>query len=339
MRRTIILFMVLFCFGEASAKCTYSGLAQRVAVSISPKIPLEASVPVGSVLYSKKIGIGNYKTFECSKIMQDQYIIESTGAEVPGVRGLQGKPVYATGIDGIGFQFSDIISSKNGSLIPAIVGSTLVPVEKFNGDYKYVTIWLIKTKPVIDTSAISFNETVTFSAGNPSTNPKATDRLLVSINLKSGTINFKETSCDISVSGSRQITLKRIDKSELMAVSRGGITSAQKNITLNVTCPTDSIGSTISYWFNPLGRESSSGNGIIDNMISGVTAASNVGIIFKKDNTPLTFYDLNGTYQFAKAQKEQTINVTADYYRHSNNPTDITPGSVKAIMEIVIQED
>ncbi len=48
--------------------------------------------------------------------MGDQYIITSTAPEVTGVTGIMGKPVYETGIDGIGFQFSDILSSKNGSI-------------------------------------------------------------------------------------------------------------------------------------------------------------------------------------------------------------------------------
>ena len=340
MKTILILLTAFLCCSEAAAKCTYSpGDPKRVSTLISPKIPLDASVPVGTVLYTKKIGTGSYKSFQCSQLMQDQYIVASTGAEIPGVVGMQGKPVYATGIDGIGFQVSDLLSSKNGSLIPAVAGSTLVPLEKYNSEYQYVTIWLIKTKPVIDTSNNSFNETVTFSVGNPVTNPVANDRLLVSVNLKSGTINYKETSCDISVSGSSQVTLKKIEKSELMSVTRGGATSAQKNITMKVSCPKDSIGNTVTYWFNPIGGASKSGNGVIDNMLTGATAASNVGIIIKKDNTPVTFYDLNNSYKFSKAQDIQYIDLTADYYRITDNAENITAGNVKAVMEVIIQEE
>ncbi len=49
--------------------------------------------------------------------MGDQYIVESTAPEVTGVTGIRGKPVYETGIDGIGFQFSDLLSSKMVLLI------------------------------------------------------------------------------------------------------------------------------------------------------------------------------------------------------------------------------
>lgn len=339
MKKLFILLSVLVFCSEVAAKCTYSGTAQRIATTISPKIPLEPSVPVGTVLYTKKIGTGNYKHFECSKIMQDQYIITSSGAEVTGINGVQGKPVYATGIDGIGFQVSDLLNSKNGSLTPAVAGSTVVPVENGSSDYQFVTIWLIKTKPIIDTSSASFNETVTFSVGNPTTNPKESDRLLLSVNLKSGSINYKQTSCNISTSGSRQVTLKKIDKTELMSVSRGAATSAQKNITFDVSCPTDSIGNKVTYWFNPLGKESSSGDGIIDNILTGPTAANNVGIIFKKDNSPIKFYDINSNYQFTKAKTSQSINITADYYRGSDIASEVTPGYVKAIMEVIIQED
>lgn len=85
--------------------------------NISPKIATDPTIPVGTVLYTKKVGTGHYKTFECSKIMGDQYIVESTAPEVTGVTGIRGKPVYETGIDGIGFQFSDLLSSKMVLLI------------------------------------------------------------------------------------------------------------------------------------------------------------------------------------------------------------------------------
>ncbi|MFG7651522.1 hypothetical protein ACG0UD_27585, partial [Klebsiella pneumoniae] len=42
------------------------------------------------------------------------------------------------GIDGIGFQFSDILSSKNGSIKPAIAESTIVPINDSNDDYKFI---------------------------------------------------------------------------------------------------------------------------------------------------------------------------------------------------------
>jgi hypothetical protein len=82
-----------------------------------------------------------------------------------------GKPVYETGIDGIGFQFSDILDSKHGSIKPAVAQSTIVPILKSNDDYRFMTVWLIKTKPVIDTSGVSTNPVFKFSAGNLSTNP------------------------------------------------------------------------------------------------------------------------------------------------------------------------
>ena len=119
------------------AKCTYDGSIRRQVLSLSPRIALDPSIPVGAVLYSKKFGTGAYKTFTCSKIMNDQYIIDSTASAIPGVTGIQGKPVYETGIDGIGYQVSDILLSKNGSLVPAVVGSTLVPVENTTEENSY----------------------------------------------------------------------------------------------------------------------------------------------------------------------------------------------------------
>ncbi|MDR8290314.1 fimbrial protein, partial [Acinetobacter baumannii] len=78
-------------------------------------------------------------------------------------------------------------------------------------NYQFITVWLIKTKTVIDTSTKSTsNPSVSFSVGNLKTNPVANDRLLyavTSISIKN--INYRTTSCNISTPRS-QITLNRI---------------------------------------------------------------------------------------------------------------------------------
>lgn len=306
--------------------------------NLSPKIATDPTIPVGTVLYTKKVGTGAYKTFDCNKLLGDQYIITSTAPEVAGVTGIMGKPVYETGIDGIGFQFSDILDSKNGSIKPAVAQSMIVPIKESNDDYRFMTVWLIKTKPVIDTSGVSTDPVFKFSAGNLSTNPRAADRLLMTATLKFKSISYKATSCNISVSGPSQITLNRIEKNTLMSISRGATTPSQKTITMDVTCPTGSIGNKLYYWFNPVNGTSSAGDGIIDNMLTGSEAANNVGIIFKKDNNPIIFYDAEA-YSFSNAKASQSFNFTADYYRMSDNSTQVTAGHVKAILEVVIQEE
>ncbi|MCD4542130.1 fimbrial protein, partial [Klebsiella pneumoniae subsp. pneumoniae] len=193
----------------------------------------------------------------------------------------------------------------------------------------------IKTKPVIDTSGTSTNPVFKFSAGNLNTNPRASDRLLLTAYLKFKSISYKDTSCDISVSGPSQITLNKIEKNTLMSIARGGTTPSQKTITMNVSCPTGSIGNKLYYWFNPVTGTSPAGDGIIDNMLTGSEAASNVGIIFKKDNTPITFYDAEA-YSFSKAKASQSFNFTADYYRMSDNSAEVTSGHVKAMLEVVV---
>ncbi|MCH6142012.1 fimbrial protein [Klebsiella variicola] len=338
MRKILLFLSLLCCCSEVIAKCDYSGSAGQAIFNISPKIATDPTIPVGTVLYTKKVGTGHYKTFECSKIMGDQYIVESTASEVTGVTGIRGKPVYETGIDGIGFQFSDLLSSKNGSINPAVAQSTIVPILESNEDYKFMTVWLIKTKQVIDTSGTSTNPVFKFSAGNLSTNPRAADRLLLTATLKFKTISYKDTSCDISVSGPSQITLNKIEKNTLMSISRGGTTPSQKTIKMDVTCPQGSVGNKLYYWFNPVNGTSSAGDGIIDNMITGTEAANNVGVIFKIDNKPIIFYDAE-TYSFAKAQASQNFTFTADYYRMSDNSAEVSSGHVKAMLEVVIQEE
>ncbi|RYA86635.1 fimbrial protein, partial [Enterobacter cloacae complex sp. 743-2DZ2F-22B] len=155
-----------------------------------------------------------------------------------------------------------------------------------------------------------------------STNPRAADRLLLTATLKFKTISYKDTSCDISVSGPSQITLNKIEKNTLMSISRGGTTPSQKTIKMDVTCPQGSVGNKLYYWFNPVNGTSSAGDGIIDNMITGTEAANNVGVIFKIDNKPIIFYDAE-TYSFAKAQASQNFTFTADYYRMSDNSAEV----------------
>ncbi|MCU8666641.1 fimbrial protein, partial [Klebsiella pneumoniae] len=110
---------------------------------------------------------------------------------------------------------------------------------------------------------------------------------------------------------------------------------------MNIDCPTSSIGNTVTYWFNPIGGVSTSGDGIVDNMISGATAANNVGIIFKLAGSPVIFYDMDKyNYKITNSSMlSNTISMTADYYRASDNNSDVTLGNVKAMLEVVIQED
>ncbi|HDS9534428.1 fimbrial protein [Klebsiella variicola] len=344
MKRIIILITLLMIGGEAAAKCTYDGNIKRQTLALNNvKIPTDSSIPVGTVLYTHKFGTGAYKTFTCDKTTDDQYIIDIDTAVVPGVTGIRGGPVYETGIDGIGFQVSDLLRSKNGSLIVAEAGSTLVPITKSSdNDYRFITVWLIKTKTVIDTSTkSSSNPSVSFSVGNLRTNPNANDRLLyeaISIAIKN--INYRTTSCNISTPRS-QVTLNRIDKGQLMSLARGAITPSQKTIAMNISCPNDSVGNTLTYWFNPIGGVSASGNGIVDNMLVGSDAANKVGVIFKLSGSPVVFYDTDSyNYKINTSNDlNKTINITADYYRQSDSSADVTMGLVKGMMEVVIQED
>lgn len=343
MKKILILITLLIICCEASAKCTYSGSIRRQTLSLKNiKIPTDTSIPVGSVLYTQKFGTQTYKNFECDKSTDDQYIIDVGAAPVAGVTGIKGGTVYETGIDGIGFQVSDLLRSKNGALVPAEAGSTLVPISKTSENYyQFITVWLIKTKSVIDTTGSGSNPYVSFSAGNLTTNRSASERLFysaIAIELKN--INYRKTSCNISTPRSI-VTLNRIDKSQLMSISRGATTPSQKTIPMNIDCPSDSIGNTVTYWFNPIGGISSYGNGIVNNMLSGDSAASNVGIIFKISGSPIVFYDTDN-YKYdiiTNSDLSKTINLTADYYRMSDSSSEITSGSVKGMLEVIIQEE
>ncbi len=55
----------------------------------------------------------------------------------------------------------------------------------------------------------------------------------------------------------------------------------------------------------------------------------------------LFFYDTdNYNYKINTSNDlNKTINLTADYYRQSDNSNDVTMGLVKGMMEVVIQEE
>ncbi|HBQ3190907.1 TPA: fimbrial protein, partial [Klebsiella variicola subsp. variicola] len=77
MKRIFILITLLVLGSEAAAKCSYDGNVKRQGLTLSNvKIPTDTSIPVGTVLYSRKFGTGPYKTFTCNKNMDDQYIID-----------------------------------------------------------------------------------------------------------------------------------------------------------------------------------------------------------------------------------------------------------------------
>ncbi|MDH8112628.1 fimbrial protein, partial [Klebsiella pneumoniae] len=71
---------------------------------------------------------------------------------------------------------------------------------------------------------------------------------------------------------------------------------------------------TVTYWFNPIGGNSASGDGIVDNMLTGTTAANKVGVIFKLSGRPVVFYDTDSySYKINNSNDlNKTINLTAD---------------------------
>lgn len=339
MKKTLILLLTLICCGQAVAKCTYQGDSVLQTLPISSRLSLDPSIPVGSVLFSKTVGISrDYKTFTCNKIMGDQYVIESNAPEVAGITGIQGKPVYETGYQGLGFQISDPLFSKNGSVTPAVVGSTLVPVEQSSNDYRLVTVWIYKTASKIDTSEQTIEPQIKFSAGNPQTNARAADRLILDMRLKFKDITFRQTSCDISVVGPSQVTLETITRANLLRYAQGESTPSEKEITMRVKCPQSSYGGKLNYWFNPISGASAQGNGIIDNIYTGTDAAAYVGMIFKTGNDAIVFYNPN-KYVLENLNNIQDIKFTADYYRHRVRNDLVTNGKVKTMLEVIIQEE
>ncbi|EPJ4736550.1 TPA: fimbrial protein, partial [Klebsiella pneumoniae subsp. ozaenae] len=159
--------------------------------------------------------------------------------------------------------------------------------------------------------------------------------LLLSINMKFVSPVPRENSCEIT--STKTVNLSRIDKVTLLSTSPGSKTSKEKSFTLNINCEQKSTGNTIYYWFNP--RSSTDGTpGVLLNSDSTSSGgAQNVNTIIKENGIPVNFYDYEAKSFIVDANKlNKEINLTADYYRTTD---DITIGTVRGLLEVVIQEE
>lgn len=339
--KKLILFISLLCFSLPTLSiCKYSKTSNpTVGISIKSKILSDKSLPAGSILGVGTVGggVADMKTFYDCEAGDVYAVSASPGAiEAPGVKGIQGGTVYETGIKGIGYQISDAISGSNIRPIPAKMGSisayrlTVNPVVQ-------LTAWLIKTNDDIDTNVTSSRTiSVMYLAGTPTqVQSRSSTARLLGANLTLGAFTFRETSCEVTPRNGSTIKLPNIEASQLNAVTPGNATGKQKDIILDINCPTLSVGSKYTYWFNPITPNSSSTNGVLMNSVPVASGgAQDVGLIIKKDGTAIKFYDYDA-YSIAKVAKTQEVKLTADYYRLSST---ISTDTVQGIFEIILQE-
>ncbi|MCP6396072.1 hypothetical protein NL441_25155, partial [Klebsiella pneumoniae] len=68
MRDLILQLSKSSIYSTKPAECSYTGDIQRQGITLNNiKIPTDPSIPVGSILYTRKIGTGPYKNFKCDK--------------------------------------------------------------------------------------------------------------------------------------------------------------------------------------------------------------------------------------------------------------------------------
>lgn len=332
-----LLGFLFFYHQETLANCDYTGATQKINFPFPAKILSDPSLPTGTVLAVKNVG-GNVRLMKkfsnCGA--NDIYSVSASPATpiAPGVKGVQGGPVYETGIKGIGYQISDAISGTN--FRPSIATLGTVPAQGLHsGNVEQITVWLIKTSEAIDTSKNQQFVSISYRAG-PANSINSNENLMLQINLSVGALNYRATSCNVTPRTGSTVTLSTIQASDLRSLSAGAATGKQKDIVLDIDCPDSSVGTKYTYWFNPITPNSSSTYGVLLNRIDTAAGGSkDVGFILKMNNNPIKFYDYS-TYKFNSIRKHEEINLTADYYKLSNN---ITQGDVEAIFEVVLQED
>ncbi|MGE0972074.1 fimbrial protein [Klebsiella sp. WOUb02] len=351
MKKMIVLLAgIFFCSGVSAARlCSYTnsagnegpngGVEERQGMTMSPKISADSALPIGAILYSRTVGGMNlhHRLYTCGP--GAQYIVAVNRPEVPGLT-VRGMPVYETGAPGIGIQFSDIFASRIGKQIVGQAGSWPTPFDRSAqfAATPHFSAWLIKTGPIDTSGANNINVEIEFRVADPDDLTYARKGAIYWVNPKTTRIAFRNESCNISLKGPSTVNLQRITKSDLLALARGATTGKGKTIDMNITCPNELQGKKLTYWFNPRGSVATD-TGVIENAIpvapGGGGGAKNVGIIFKKDNTPVKFFDTDA-YTISSLSLDQDISFTADYFRMND---DISDGLVKAALEVVIQED
>ncbi|WP_333853553.1 fimbrial protein [Leclercia sp.] len=335
----LLIFSLLLFSAQSIADCKYLNSTGGVGLTLSPRLLSDNSLPVGSILFAKTIGISSMRTFyDCDTTSADPdlYRVDvGSKAQVSGVTGINGEAVYETGIDGIGFQVSDGISGVPGRPVVAQIGAFPLTVKATSG-VKQWTVWLIKTKPIIDTSTSTAPAIVIQYAAGRSGQVKSltSNTILLRVTLNMGTVQYRATSCNLTPRGGNTVTLDPITVTDLKKVSSPNATGKSKDVVLDMTCPNDAVGLSYNYWFNPIsGSESASG--VLANSTSvAAGGAKNVGLIVKQGVTAVNFYDYDD-YQVSKTKATQEIKFSIDYYRLS---TDIAQGNVTALMEVVLQE-
>lgn len=336
----IFIFGLLFFNSQSQADCNYHGNTKNIGMTLKPRILADSTLPIGSVLYAETAGVSDMRTFsQCDTTSgdPDRYRVSvASQALVAGVTGIQGGPVYETGIDGIGFQISDAISGTPARPVVAEAGTFPLTVASTPG-VKQVTVWLIKTKEHIDTSKLTGSTfDVQYAAGLSSRVATfSSSAMLLRVSLGIGPVTYRTTSCNLTLRGGNPVKLSSIEAKDLKSLVQGKSTGKGKDIILDMSCPSDSQGKSYYYWFNPISGSSPSIDGVLPNSLSPAGGgAKDVGIMIKRGVTPVVFYDYDD-YLISNAKATQEIKINADYYRLSS---DIAPGEVRALLEVVLQE-
>lgn len=338
-RYALFIVSLLFFSAQSIADCKYLGNTGTVGLTLNPRILADTSLPVGSVLYAKTVGISSMRTYyncDVTSADPDLYRVDIGGkAQVPGVTGMHGEPVYETGIDGLGFQISDAISGEPGRPEVADIGSTPLTVKATLG-IKQWTVWLIKTKPIIDTSKKTTPSiAVQYAAGRSGqVNSMISSTILLRVNLNMGTVTYRATSCNLTPQGGNTVKLDPIKKTDLLKIISPNATGKGKDVILDVTCPEGAVGLSYNYWFNPLSGSDTKDGVLFNSTSSAAGGAKDVGIIVKQGVTPVKFYDYDD-YVINKTTAAQQLKFNVDYYRFSS---DISQGNVTALLEVILQE-
>lgn len=275
----------------------------------SPLVVIDPNTPIGEILWTRNIDTSGMK-WACTSTAQRPYT-SSMGPAYSTIVGTNSRgDIYATGVDGLGIQISDLYQPNKA--VPSKAWPTAPQTLSWTSN-SYTRIDFIKVGK-IGSGSINNGQVASY---------KMDGVTVMTVSAYSPTLKFK--SCTIDGGYNRTINLGKLNVRDINPTS--------KNIpfTLALTCQADSV--PVYVQFDALNGSSGDGLLNINSTVANPATGVAVEIIDAYSQAPL---------KFAQESRYHLNNETAIYIslaaRYKKTASTITPGQANAGMTITINE-
>ena len=275
----------------------------------SPLVTIDPNAPVGTILWTRNINSSGTKWI-CTSTAQRQYRSTMSGAFSTVVGSNSRGNIYATGVEGLGIQVSDLYQPNKG--VGVLAYPTALETLSFTSS-GYTRIDFIKVGP-IGTGDLTNGQIATFTMDGVN---------VMTLSMLGS--RLKNKSCTIDGSYNRTIPLGRFKTTEINP------TSDKVKFTLSLKCAADAV--PVYIQFDPL--TGSSGDGLLKIDTTVPRPASGVAIEITDENTSLPIKFGVETKYHMNQETSVAIPLIAKYKKTGSV---ITPGQANAGMTITINE-